>query len=150
MFKMPKKTTTTVAMAPPCNKLPQRSPKLTLMGAYSVCTDKKHWMSKEEFNVGKESLPLLSLRQFAIPFTVGECGAHRNKIKQRTKQNTVLVLMFYPKYSSNKLSPNCTNYCRRAFLKYVPWTGKDPRSLWGGEEATDADSRCMGTSFAEI
>jgi hypothetical protein len=82
-------------------------------------------------------LPFLSLHQFATAFTVGERGAHRNKIKPRTKQNT--VFMFYPQYSSNKLSPKYTDYCRCALLKYVPWTGKDPTSLWGGEEATDAD-----------
>jgi hypothetical protein len=111
--------------------------KMTLMDAYNVCTDEKHWLSTEEFNAVKESLSSTSFHQFAIAFTVGERGAHRNKIKQRSKQNT--VLMFYPQYSSNKSSPDYTKYCRSALIKYVPWAGKDPKSLWGGEEATDAD-----------
>ena len=76
----------------------------------------------------------MAFRTFALHFTVGERGSHRNKIKSRVKQKTVLV--FYPKFSCDPSSPNYTEYCRFAMIKYVPWAGKDPNTLWGGQDAT--------------
>jgi hypothetical protein len=118
---------------------PPRAAKMSLMDAYRECTNEEHWLSQDEFNAFKDILPTLPFREFAVQFTVGERLTHRNKIKCRTKQNT--VLMFYPQYSSNPSSPDYTKYCRTAMIKYVPWAGKDPQSLWGGEQATDEQIR---------
>jgi len=98
---------------------------------------KSKWLSGDEFDVHEPALSSMPFHTFALLFTVGERGSHRNKIKGRAKQNIVLV--FYPKYSPNPRSPNYTEYCRFAMLKYVPWAGKDPSTLWGGQDASDDD-----------
>ena len=111
--------------------------KWTLMDAYQRCLERDNWLEGELFDSLQPSLPNMPFRSFAIEFTVGERGRHRNKIKQRQQRKVVIV--FQPRLSSNPESPSYTDYCRFALIKYKPWAGRSPTSLWGGDEATDKE-----------
>ena len=120
---------------------------MTLMDAYQCCLDQSKWLNEDEYNNASQSLPEMDFRTFAIRFAVGERGAHRNKIKRRVQEKTVVV--FKPRLSSDPQSPTYTQYCRHALMKYKPWAGQQPSSLWGGEDATDADIQSAWSDHLE-
>ena len=122
----------------------QRAAKMTLMDAYQCCLDSSKWLREEDFREVEGSLRTMDFRTFALRFAVGERRAHRNKIKNRPKAQTVIV--FQPRLSSDPQSPSYTDYCRFALIKYKPWPGQHPSSLWGGANATDEQIQLAWTN----
>ena len=120
---------------------------MSLVEAYKCRMDNSKWLSKDDFNANEDQLEGLSLARFGLDATVGQRGAHRNKIKLRPRDSKV-VLMFMPDLPSEPGSPTYTNYCRYSLMKHKPWED-DPNTLWGGADATEKEIQKAWTTFLE-
>ena len=118
---------------------------MSLVEAYKCRMDNSKWLSKDDFNANEDHLEGLSLARFGLDATVGQRGAHRNKIKLRPRDSKV-VLMFMPDLPSEPGSPTYTNYCRYSLMKHKPWED-DPNTLWGGADATKKEIQKPGPPF---
>ena len=93
----------------------------TLMDVYSERHQKSVWFDERLYLNYLPHLEHMNLCTFCSFFMVGKKGKGKNKIRAHMKNNFVAV--FYPRFSSNPKSPKYEEYCKKALLKYKPWSG---------------------------
>ena len=119
---------------------------ISIIDAYSERLDKNIWLNEELYDMHLSNLKEMALRRFTALFYIGKRGNRKNKICEHLKDNTVAV--FYPRYSSNKKSPNYAKYCKFALIKYNPWE-KDIENAWKTDDNSDELIKNKWEDFAK-
>jgi hypothetical protein len=90
----------------------------SLMFLYGKRYNEQFWDKPELFLKHKSACLAMPLNKFVVHFSVGTRGASRNKIRERTRQNTVVI--FYPHVRGEPNAFTYPHYCKLALLKFKP------------------------------
>ena len=121
---------------------------MSTIDAYGIRMDQSKWKTENEFSANANILQEISLLEFCSNFKVLSKGLFKNKI---TKDNTKIVINFYPSLSSSQLDDKVyTQYCKYALMKYRPWTGSSKNAWnWTDANTTDADIRQLWSDYMD-
>ena len=111
------------------------------MFLYGKRYTEQFWDKPELFLKHKSACLAMPLNKFVVHFSVGTRGASRNKIRERTRKNTVVI--FYPHVRSDPNAFTYPHYCKLELLKFKPWADGEDFCPFIGKNKPSNEDYCM-------
>ena len=109
---------------------------MSMIDAYGICMDQLRWKTENEVSAIAKIIQYISPIEFFSNLKFFK-GIWKNKT---AKDNTKIVINFYPYFSSSQLDGKVnTQYCKYFLIKYCPWTGSS-KNEWNGTDTYTTDA----------